>query len=140
MIVDIQDKMRYESLGNTGLLVSRLCLGTMTFGDGQGPFKAIGALGQKEADALVKAAIEGGINFFDTADVYSAGFSEKTIGQSFRNLNIARKDVVLATKVYNRMGAGRNDVGASRKHIMDGIEASLRRLQTDYVDLLPNPR
>lgn len=135
MIVDIQNNMRYESLGNTGLLVSRLCLGTMTFGDGQGPFKAIGAVGQKEADALVKAAIEGGINFFDTADVYSAGFSEKTIGQSFRNLNIARKDVVLATKVYNRMGAGRNDVGASRKHIMDGIEASLRRLQTDYVDL-----
>ena len=135
MIVDIQNNMRYESLGNTGLLVSRLCLGTMTFGDGQGPFKAIGAVGQKEADALVKAAIEGGINFFDTADVYSAGFSEKTIGQSFRNLNIPRKDVVLATKVYNRMGAGRNDVGASRKHIMDGIEASLRRLQTDYVDL-----
>ena len=135
IIVDIQNNMRYESLGNTGLLVSRLCLGTMTFGDGQGPFKAIGAVGQKEADALVKAAIEGGINFFDTADVYSAGFSEKTLGQSFRNLNIARKDVVLATKVYNRMGTGRNDVGASRKHIMDGIEASLRRLQTDYVDL-----
>ena len=135
MIADIQDKMRYESLGNTGLLVSRLCLGTMTFGDGQGPFKAIGAVGQKEADALVKAAIEGGINFFDTADVYSAGFSEKTLGQSFRNLNISRKDVVLATKVYGRMGPGRNDVGASRKHIMDGIEASLRRLQTDYVDL-----
>jgi aryl-alcohol dehydrogenase-like predicted oxidoreductase len=135
MIADIQDKMRYESLGNTGLLVSRLCLGTMTFGDGQGPFKAIGAVGQKEADALVKAAIEGGINFFDTADVYSAGFSEKTIGQSLRNLNISRKDVVLATKVYGRMGPGRNDVGASRKHIMDGIEASLRRLQTDYVDL-----
>jgi aryl-alcohol dehydrogenase-like predicted oxidoreductase len=135
MIVDIQNNMRYESLGNTGLLVSRLCLGTMTFGDGQGPFKSIGAVGQKEADALVKASIEGGINFFDTADVYSAGFSEKTIGQSFRTLNIPRKDVVLATKVYNRMGAGRNDVGASRKHIMDGIEASLRRLQTDYVDL-----
>src|SRR2546430_5190133 len=98
-------------------------------------FKVIGAVGQKEADALVKAAIESGINFFDTADVYSAGFSEKTIGQSFRNLNISRKDVVLATKVYGRMGPGRNDVGDSRKHIMDGIEASLRRLQTDYVDL-----
>ena len=135
MIADIQDKMKYESLGNTGLLVSRLCLGAMTFGDGQGPFKAIGAVGQKEADTLVNATIEGGINFFDTADVYSAGFSEKTIGQSFRNLNISRKDVVLATKVYGRMGPGRNDVGASRKHIMDGIEASLRRLQTDYVDL-----
>src|SRR5947208_1504661 len=84
---------------------------------------------------LVNATIEGGINFFDTADVYSAGFSEKTIVLSFRNLNISRKDVVPATKVYGRMGPGRNDVGASRKHIMDGIEASLRRLQTDYVDL-----
>ncbi len=127
--------MEYKTLGNTGLLVSRLCLGTMTFGRGQGIYKAIGAVDQKGADALVKAAIDGGINFFDTADVYSAGESEKTLGQSFKNLNIARKDVVLATKVYSRMGPGRNDVGASRGHIMDGVEASLRRLQTDHIDL-----
>ena len=127
--------MEYKTLGNTGLLVSRLCLGTMTFGRGQGIYKAIGAVDQKGADALVKAAIDGGINFFDTADVYSAGESEETLGQSFKNLNIARKDVVLATKVYNRMGPGRNDVGASRGHIMDAIEASLRRLQTDHIDL-----
>ena len=104
--------MEYETLGNTGLLVSRLCLGTMTFGRGQGIYKAIGAVDQKGADALVKSAIDGGINFFDTADVYSDGQSEETLGQSFKNLNIARKDVVLATKVYSRMGPGRNDVGA----------------------------
>jgi aryl-alcohol dehydrogenase-like predicted oxidoreductase len=127
--------MEYKTLGNTGLLVSRLCLGTMTFGPGQGIFKAIGAVDQRGADALVKAAIDGGINFFDTADVYSAGESEEILGHSFKNLNIARKDVVLATKVYNRMGPGRNDVGASRGHIMDAIEASLRRLQTDHIDL-----
>ena len=134
MIADVQDKMRYESLGNTGLLVSRLCLGTMTFGDG-GMFKAIGAVGQKEADTLIQAAIEGGINFFDTADIYSAGFSEKTLGQSLRNLNISRKDVVLATERSMAVWVqAADDVGASRKHRMDGIEASLRRLQTDYVD------
>ena len=83
----------------------------------------------------MKASIEGGINFFDTADVYTEGESEKTLGQSLKNLNIARKDVVIATKVYGRMGPGRNDVGASRGHIMDGVEASLRRLQTDHIDL-----
>jgi aryl-alcohol dehydrogenase-like predicted oxidoreductase len=127
--------MEYKTLGNTGLLVSRLCLGTMTFGRGQGIYKAIGAVDQEGADTLVKAAIDGGINFFDTADVYSVGESEETLGQSFKNLNIARKDVVLATKVYSRMGPGRNDVGASRGHIMDGVEASLRRLQTDHIDL-----
>jgi aryl-alcohol dehydrogenase-like predicted oxidoreductase len=123
--------MEYTSLGNTGLLVSRLCFGTMTFGDGRGIFKAIGAQGQAEADVLVKTSIDGGINFFDTADVYTEGESEKILGQSLKNLKIVRKDVVIATKVYGRVGPGRNDVGASRGHIMDGVEASLRRLQTD---------
>jgi aryl-alcohol dehydrogenase-like predicted oxidoreductase len=127
--------MEYTTLGNTGLLVSKLCFGTMTFGDGRGMFKAIGAVGQDEADALVTRSIEGGINFFDTADVYTEGESEKILGQSLRNLNIARKDVVIATKVYGRVGPGRNDVGASRGHILDGMEASLRRLQTDHIDL-----
>src|SRR5277367_4705366 len=127
--------MQYVTLGNTGLQVSRLCFGTMTFGDGRGMFKAIGAVGQEAADELVKASIEGGINFFDTADVYTEGESEKTLGQALKNLNIARKDIVIATKVYGRMGPGRNDVGASRGHIMDGVEASLRRLQTDHIDL-----
>ena len=127
--------MKYATLGNTGLLVSKLCFGTMTFGDGRGMFKAIGAVGQAAADELVKISIESGINFFDTADVYTEGESEKILGQSLKNLRIARPHVVIATKVYGRVGPGRNDVGASRGHIMDGVEASLRRLQTDHIDL-----
>ena len=127
--------MEYTTLGNTGLLVSRICFGTMTFGDGRGMFKAIGAQGQAEADTLVKTSLDAGINFFDTADVYTEGESEKILGQSLKNLKVARKDIVIATKVYGRVGPGRNDVGASRGHIMDGVEASLRRLQTDHIDL-----
>jgi aryl-alcohol dehydrogenase-like predicted oxidoreductase len=130
-----QNVMQYAALGNTGLLVSRLCFGTMTFGDGRGLIKGIGAVGQAGADELVKTSIDGGINFFDTADIYTEGESEKILGQSLKNLNIARKDVVIATKVYGRVGPGRNDIGASRAHIMDGVEASLRRLQTDHIDL-----
>jgi aryl-alcohol dehydrogenase-like predicted oxidoreductase len=127
--------MKYVTLGNTGLLVSKLCFGTMTFGDGRGLFKLISTVGQSEADELVKMSIDGGINFFDTADNYTEGESEKLLGQSLKNLNIARKNVVIATKVYSRVGPGRNDVGASRGHIMDGVEDSLRRLQTDHIDL-----
>jgi aryl-alcohol dehydrogenase-like predicted oxidoreductase len=130
-----EDAMKYATLGNTGLLVSKLCFGTMTFGDGRGMFKAIGAVGQAAADELVKTSIESGINFFDTADVYTEGESEKILGQTLKNLKIAREHVVIATKVYGRVGPGRNDVGASRGHIMDGVEASLRRLQTDHIDL-----
>jgi aryl-alcohol dehydrogenase-like predicted oxidoreductase len=107
----------------------------MTFGDGRGIFKALSDVGQAGADELVKTAIDGGINFFDTADNYTEGESEKILGQSLKNLNIARQQVVIATKVYSRVGPGRNDVGASRGHIMDGVEASLRRLQTDHIDL-----
>jgi aryl-alcohol dehydrogenase-like predicted oxidoreductase len=127
--------MEYATLGNTGLLVSKLCFGTMTFGDGRGLFKAISSVDQAGADELVGTAIDGGINFFDTADNYTEGESEKILGQSLKNLNIARKDVVIATKVYSRVGPGRNDIGASRGHVMDGVEASLRRLQTDHIDL-----
>lgn len=127
--------MKYKPLGNTGLLVSQLCLGTMTFSDGTGVYEHIGDVGQSGADELVKASIDAGINFFDTADVYSAGASERTLGQSFKNLGIPRNEIVLATKVYSRMGPGRNDVGASRGHIMDAVEASLKRLQTDHIDL-----
>ncbi len=127
--------MQYKPLGNTGLLVSTLCFGTMTFHGGAGLFRAVGSVDQAGADDLVGASIDSGINFFDTADVYSEGESEKTLGQSLRNLNIARKDVVLATKVFSRMGPGRNDMGASRGHIMDAVEASLTRLQTDHIDL-----
>src|SRR5882757_9550096 len=129
------DIMEYATLGNTGLLVSKLCFGTMTFGDGRGLFKGISGVGQAEADELVKTAIAGGINFFDTADNYTEGESEKILGQSLKNLNIARQDVVIATKVYSRVGPGRNDIGASRGHIMDAVEASLRRLQSDHIDL-----
>jgi aryl-alcohol dehydrogenase-like predicted oxidoreductase len=127
--------MKYNPLGNTGLLVSQLCLGTMTFSGGQGIYKHIGDVGQEAADDLVRSSIEAGINFFDTADVYSFGQSETTLGQAFKNVGVDRHEVVLATKVYSRMGQGRNDVGASRGHIMDAVEASLRRLQTDHIDL-----
>src|ERR1700682_1114424 len=113
--------IEYATLGNTGLLVSKLCFGTMTFGDGRGHFKGISAVGQAGADELVKTSIDGGINFFDTADNYSEGETEKILGQSLKNLNIARHDVVIATKVYSRVGPGRNDVGASRGHIMDSV-------------------
>jgi aryl-alcohol dehydrogenase-like predicted oxidoreductase len=126
--------MQYKTLGDTGLLVSTLCFGTMTFG-GVGFWKNIGTVDQAGADELVKASLDAGINFFDTADVYSEGESEKTLGQSLKNLNIARKDVVIATKVFGRTGPGRNEVGASRGHIMDAVEASLQRLQTDHIDL-----
>src|ERR1700737_2441750 len=121
--------MQYKTLGNSGLIVSRICPGTMTFGTGRGFFKPIGAADQSGADELVKGAYDRGVNFFDTADDYQEGESEKTLGQSFKNLNTPRTEVVIATKVFSRVGPGRNDVGASREHIMDGAEASLRRLQ-----------
>ncbi len=126
--------MEYRTLGHTGLLVSRVSLGTMTFA-GQGFYKAIGSVDQAGADVLIKAAFDAGINLFDTADVYSDGESELTLGQSLKNLNIPRKDVVIATKAYSRVGQGPNDMGASRGHIMDAVEASLKRLQTDHIDL-----
>jgi aryl-alcohol dehydrogenase-like predicted oxidoreductase len=127
--------MQYKTLGDTGLLVSTLCFGTMTFHGGEGFWKAIGTVNQAGADELIKTSISAGINFFDTADVYSDGESEKILGQSLKNLGVARKDVVIATKVFGRVGQGRNDVGASRGHIMDAVEASLRRLQADHIDL-----
>src|SRR5580698_3069169 len=127
--------MKYKPLGNTGLLVSQLCLGTMTFGSGQGAYKFIGNVSQAEADAFVRSGIEAGINFFDTADVYSRGESETMLGQSLKNLAVARHEVVVATKGYTRTGPGRNDVGASRSHLIAAVDASLKRLQADYIDL-----
>ena len=126
--------MRYNQLGRTGLLVSELCLGTMTFG-GEGMFGAVGQVQQDEADALVKAAVDAGVNFIDTANVYSNGVSEQITGQAIRNLGLKREDIVLATKVLGPMGPGPNDRGASRGHIMDQVKASLTRLQTDHIDL-----
>jgi aryl-alcohol dehydrogenase-like predicted oxidoreductase len=126
--------MKYNLLGNTGLKVSELCLGTMTFG-GKGMFKAIGSLGQEPVDALVKHSIDAGINFIDTANVYSEGMSEELTGQSIRNLGLHRDDLVIATKVRGKMGDKPNDAGLTRKHIIQQAEASLRRLNTDYIDL-----
>ncbi len=127
--------MKYKTLGDTGLLVSTLCFGTMTFSWWHWHVQGHRSGRPKGRDELIKASIDAGINFFDTADVYSEGESEKIQGQALKNLGIARKDVVLATKVFGRVGPGRNDVGASRGHIMDAVEASLRRLQTDHIDL-----
>ena len=129
--------MRYNQLGRTGLYVSELCLGAMTFGggDNSGFWGAIGSLGQKDVDDLVGRSLAAGINFIDTANVYHMGRSEELVGQSIRNLGVKRSDVVIATKVYGAMGEGPNDRGASRGHIMDQVEASLKRLQTDHIDL-----
>ena len=121
--------MQYRRLGRTGVYVSELCLGAMTFGT---EWEVIGALGQTEADALVGASIDAGINFFDTADVYSTGDSEEILGKALAS---RRQEVVIATKARGRMGPGANDVGLSRLHIMQACDASLRRLGTDYIDL-----
>lgn len=126
--------MQYNRLGNTGLLVSEICLGTMTFG-GKGFWTAVGSLNQSVADNLVARALDAGVNFLDTADVYSEGLSEEITGKAMRNSGRARTDIVLATKVMGAVGKGVNDRGASRGHIMDGVKASLKRLGTDYIDL-----
>ena len=122
-------KMRY--MGNTGIKVSELCFGAMTFG-GKGYWKYVGELVQKDASELVSLALDGGINFFDSADVYSEGLSEEMLGKA---LGSRRKDIVLATKVRGRTGQGPNDVGLSRWHIIENCNASLKRLGTDYIDL-----
>ncbi|MDE1152422.1 MAG: aldo/keto reductase [Micavibrio sp.] len=127
--------MRYNQLGNTGLFVSELCLGTMTFGGSTGIWGNIGKLGQGEVDAIVARSLGSGINFLDTADVYSEGQSEVLTGQSLKNLKVKRTDVVVATKFLGKVGAGPNDRGASRGHIMDSVKGSLQRLGTDYIDL-----
>ncbi|HUK02221.1 MAG TPA: aldo/keto reductase [Steroidobacteraceae bacterium] len=127
--------MRIKKLGNTGLLVSEICLGAMTFSNGEGMWANIGRLEQPAADALVKDAIERGVNFFDTANVYSAGRSEVMLGHALRNSGLARDQFVLATKVLGRMGTGPNQLGLSRYHIMQALDASLRRLQLDHIDL-----
>jgi aryl-alcohol dehydrogenase-like predicted oxidoreductase len=129
--------VKYNQFGRTGLFVSEICLGAMTFGGNPdaGFWKAIGQLGQAEVDGLVARSLGAGVNFFDTADVYSFGQSERLLGQAFKNLGVARKDVIIATKVFGEMGPRPNDKGASRGHIMDSVQASLERLQTDHIDL-----
>jgi aryl-alcohol dehydrogenase-like predicted oxidoreductase len=129
--------MKYKQLGRTGLFVSEICLGAMTFGGNAdaGMWKAIGTLDQAEVDELIGKAMAAGVNFIDTADVYSFGQSERLVGQALKNLGVARKDVVLATKAFGSMGSGPNDRGASRGHLMDAVKGSLERLQMDHIDL-----
>ncbi len=127
--------MRNHRLGRTGLFVSELCLGTMTFGGGGGIWGKIGELQQADADRLVGQALDAGINFIDTADMYAGGLSEQITGQALKNLKVPRDNVVLATKVFGETGTGPNARGASRSHILDGVKASLKRLQLDHIDL-----
>ena len=131
--------MQFRNLGDTGLKVSELCLGTMTFGHG---FMGIGVVDQAGADAIVRRALDAGVNLFDTADVYSRGQSEELLGRALRSSGVPRHSVVVATKVRGTMSdaanEGTGDVnnrGLSRKHILEAVDASLRRLGMDYVDL-----
>ena len=124
--------MDYVNLGKTGLKVSRLCLGMMTYGSKKW---REWILEEDEARPFVKRALEAGINFYDTADVYSLGASEEVLGKTLRHFKTRREDLVIATKVFNPMSEDPNNRGLSRKHIFESIDASLRRLQMDYVDL-----
>jgi aryl-alcohol dehydrogenase-like predicted oxidoreductase len=127
--------MKYNELGKTGVLASELCLGTMTFG-GKGYWQAIGQVPQDEVNQIVKTAVEKGINFIDTANAYSEGLSETMLGIALKTLSIPRQEVFIATKVRIRMGAGANQVGLSRLHIMDSVNDSLQRLNLSHIDLL----
>jgi aryl-alcohol dehydrogenase-like predicted oxidoreductase len=127
--------MRIHPLGRTGLFVSELCLGTMTFGGSTGIWAQIGDLGQADAERLIGQAIDAGINFIDTADVYAGGVSEQMTGQALKNLKVPREHVVVATKVFGETGPAANTRGSSRSHILDGVKASLKRLQLDHIDL-----
>ena len=122
--------MKYVRLGSTGAQVSRLCLGCMSFGS-----MADWMLGEADSLAIVRKAVESGINFFDTADAYSRGQSEEILGRSLKELKVRRDETVVATKVFIPMGRGPNKGGLSRKHIFESIDASLKRLGMEYVDL-----
>jgi aryl-alcohol dehydrogenase-like predicted oxidoreductase len=126
--------MRYRPFAKTGLYVSEICLGAMTFG-GKGFWQAIGQLGATEAESIVGASLDAGVNFIDTADVYSEGQSEELVGGALSALKRPRDQVIVATKVRGRVGPGINQVGLSRGHILSSIDKSLRRLKLDYVDL-----
>jgi aryl-alcohol dehydrogenase-like predicted oxidoreductase len=118
--------MRYQPFGKTGLFVSELCLGAMTFG-GNGIYRAIGEVGSAEAESLLGTSFDAGVNFIDTADVYSDGESERLVGAALRALARPREQVVVATKVRGRVGPGVNQVGLSRGHILASIDGSLKR-------------
>src|ERR1700759_1406173 len=127
--------MKYNFLGGTGLLVSEICFGTMTFG-GTGYWENIGKLQQGGVNELMKVVVDSGINFIDTANVYSFGESERLLGQSIKDLGINRHELVIATKVRGVMGRGVNDLGLSRYHIFQSVDESLQRLQMDHMDVL----
>lgn len=127
--------MKYNFLGGTGLLVSEICFGTMTFG-GTGYWENIGKLQQNGANELMKVVVDSGINFIDTANVYSFGDSERLLGQSIKDLGINRHDLVIATKVRGVMGEGKNNLGLSRYHIFQSVDESLQGLQMDHMDIL----
>jgi aryl-alcohol dehydrogenase-like predicted oxidoreductase len=127
--------MKYNFWGNTGLVVSELCFGTMTFG-GKGIWEAIGKIQQKEVNDLMKVVVDSGINFIDTANVYSFGESEKLLGQSIIDLGLNRNELIIATKVRGKMGEGKNYVGLSRYHIFTSVNESLQRLQLSHIDVL----
>ena len=127
--------MRHHPLGRTGLFVSEICLGTMTFGGSEGMWRQIGEVQQADAERLVGQALDAGINFIDTADVYSGGAAEQITGQALKNLKVPRENVIVASKVFGETGTGPNARGASRAHILDAIKASLKRLQLDHIDL-----
>jgi len=126
--------MRYRRFGRTGLFVSELCLGTMTIG-GKGFWQAIGKLDASQAEALIGTALDAGVNCIDTADVYAEGESERFVGQALGRLNRPRDQVIVATKVFGRMGPGPNEVGLTRPHILAAVDASLERLGLDFIDL-----
>src|ERR1700748_1050015 len=128
--------MKYNFFGHTGMIVSEICFGTMTFGGKGGIWKHIGAVQQAEVNELMKTVVDSGINFIDTANVYSYGLSEKLLGQSLKDTGINRNELVIATKVRGRMGEGKNYVGLSRFHIFQSIDESLQRLQMDHIDIL----
>ena len=126
--------MNYNQLGNTGVFVSEICLGTMTFG-GEGYWKAMGELQQDAVNDIVKTAFDNGVNFIDTANVYSFGQSETLLGQSLKTLGLSRNELIIATKVRGKMSEGKNQVGLGRLQIMQQLEGSLKRLQLDHIDL-----
>ncbi|WP_066836776.1 aldo/keto reductase [Rufibacter ruber] len=129
--------MNYTLLGDTGVLVSELCLGAMTFGgDNAGMWSHIGKLQQDEVKELLKHSIDAGINFIDTANVYSFGQSEQLLGEGLKQMGANRHDLFIATKVRGKMGEGVNQQGLSRYHVFQSVDASLKRLQTDHIDLL----
>ncbi|MBO0790249.1 MAG: aldo/keto reductase, partial [Ktedonobacteraceae bacterium] len=124
--------MQYTRMGNTGLIVSRFALGCMTFGSGEGAFRSVYKVDQAGANELVSRALDEGINFFNTADAYAGGQSEIMLGKA---LEKRRQEVVIATKVGNRMSEALIDQGLSRQHILASVQGSLQRLNTDYIDV-----